>query len=152
MRATKHSRASPPASSPTPRTSTASGTSTRSAPSSHAATSSRTSASRSSSPTAAVSCSPSPIAAQSKRSVEFLIRYETQHRRLYPEKIRFWVLGWVLYPNPKPKTQKYLYPNPKHKIFLGTNVWPKHKCYKQIIIIIAQDYIIIIDIVHNAPY
>ena len=72
-------------------------------------------------------------------------------RRLYPEKIGFWVwvLDWVLYPNPnqkpkkfytqttnpnqnpkifipkpKPKTKKYLYPNPKPKSkkFLGTNV------------------------------
>jgi hypothetical protein len=40
-------------------------------------------------------------------------------RRLYPEKIGYWVwvLGWVLYtnPKPKPKTQKFLYPNPKPK-------------------------------------
>jgi hypothetical protein len=36
---------------------------------------------------------------------------------LYPEKIGFWVwvLGWVLYPKPKHKTQKLLYPNPKPK-------------------------------------
>jgi len=40
-------------------------------------------------------------------------------RRLNPEKIGFWVwvLGWVLYPNPKifilkPKTQKLFYPKP----------------------------------------
>ena len=45
-------------------------------------------------------------------------------RRLYPEKIGFWVwvLDWVLYSNPnqknfihKPKTKKILYPNPKPK-------------------------------------
>ena len=60
-------------------------------------------------------------------------------KRLYPEKVGFWVwlLGWLLYsnPNPKifiPKTQNFLYPNPKPKNIytqnpnpkiLGTNVW-----------------------------
>ncbi len=36
-------------------------------------------------------------------------------RRLYPEKIGFWVwvLGWVLYPKPKPKNPKIVVPKPK---------------------------------------
>jgi hypothetical protein len=42
-------------------------------------------------------------------------------KRLYPEKIGFWVwvLSWVLYqnPKPKPKTQQFLYPNPKPNNF-----------------------------------
>jgi hypothetical protein len=42
-----------------------------------------------------------------------------------------WVLGSVLYPKPKPKTQKFLYPNPKPKPktkkYLYPNPKPKSK-------------------------
>ena len=55
--------------------------------------------------------------------VEYIVRYI---QTFVPRKIGVWVLGWVLYPNPKPKpkTQKFLYPNQKPKPKTQTFLYP----------------------------
>ena len=42
---------------------------------------------------------------------KYITEYFNFNQTFVPRKN--WVLGWVLYPKPKPKTQKFVYPNPK---------------------------------------